>query len=102
MPLAMRDVSAGGSGPSRQPLLERPAVQPLERHERAGLVLAVVVDAHDVLVRERGESLRLAAEPVEVRGRGEDLQRDRAVERRSSCARQTSDIGPWPCSSSSR
>src|SRR5439155_17836231 len=68
--------------PLRQPLLERPAVQPLERHERAGLSLAVVVDAHDVLVPECGEGLRLTAEPAEVRGRREDLQRDGAVERR--------------------
>src|SRR5947208_3967381 len=70
----------GRQWPLRQPLLERSAVQPLECHERAGLGLAVVEDAHDVLVRERGQSLRLTAEPAEVRGRREDLQCDRTVE----------------------
>ena len=70
----------GGQRPMCQPLLERSAMQPLERHVGARLVLSVVVDAHDVLVRERGESLRLTAEAAEVSGRREDLQRDGAIE----------------------
>jgi hypothetical protein len=63
----------GRQRPVRQAILERSAWQPLERHERPGLALAIVEDAHEVLVREPGGRLRLAAEPLEVCGRREDL-----------------------------
>ena len=64
-----------------QALLERPVGQPLESHERAGLVLAVVEDAHDVLVRERRDRLRLPPEPLQVGGRREHLHGHGPVER---------------------
>ena len=50
-----------------QAFLERPAGQPLECHERPGLVLAIVVDAHDVLVGEGTECLRLPTEAARDR-----------------------------------
>ena len=62
-------------------IFERPSRQPLERDERPGLSLAVVVDARHVLVRQRRGGLRLAPEAAEVGGRGENLERDRAIER---------------------
>ena len=96
MPCAIALRLGGRQRLRRQPLLERPARQPLERHERPGLVLAVVVDAHHVLVRQRGDGLRLAPEPPEVGGRREDLQRDGPVERarRARARPPTSARGP--------
>ena len=64
-----------------QAILERPARQPFERQERAGFVLAVVVDPHHVLVREGCERLPLAPEAAQVGGRRQDLERNRPVER---------------------
>ncbi|HEY0613301.1 MAG TPA: gephyrin-like molybdotransferase Glp, partial [Candidatus Elarobacter sp.] len=68
-----------------EPFFERPARQPLERHERPGRVLAVVVDAHHVLVTERRNRPRLAPETLEIGARIEHLQCHRSVERVVVC-----------------
>jgi len=93
-PWAMRDVSAL-AGARRQPPSSVPPCSHSSAMKRAGLGLAVVLDAHDVS-RARGRpELRLTLEPASC-GRREDLQRDGAVERvcRARAIPRTSARGP--------
>jgi hypothetical protein len=70
-----------GKGAGGKPVVESAARQPFECHERPGSVLAVVEDAHDVLVRKRGQRARLTAEALEIRRRRKHLHGNGAVER---------------------
>jgi hypothetical protein len=69
----------------RQPRLERPSRQVFEGDVQAAVVLAVVVDAHDVWMRERCGGPRFALEADAIRFRCEQLERDRTLELDVAC-----------------
>src|SRR5256885_14422095 len=63
-----------------EPVLQRAPAEILEHHEGAAIGLAVVVEATDVRVAERGHGLRLALEARRVGVSGEQLQGDAPAE----------------------